>query len=823
MGDIFLKIFNMSISASWLILAVVIIRLIFRKAPKWSMCLLWGLVAVKLVVPFSPESVLSLIPSNEVIPENIATETHPHIHSGITYIDMTVNPVMESNLSPQIGDSVNPLQVIIYIAGIVWCVGIIICLAYALVSYIILKRKVGASKLLRKGIYACDEVKSPFILGLFRPVIYIPSGMKDEVMEYVIAHENAHLKRGDHFWKPLGFIILSVYWFNPLCWVAYILLCRDIEYACDEKVICDKDREYVNLYSQALLDCNAQRRIIAACPLAFGETDVKGRIKGILNYKKPAFWVIIASLIICIVVAICFMTKQKQEEPGRIPPELIVRIEGSNEGVSATVRSYTWAEDSIGNDEVMSLEDLHPNMDHSVTDLKFDVDNVRLVLEFAEEPDEVLVKFWDEKYVDEGGDLGEGFTEISYNAETHTIDIPGFRSLYYTVRASWENRGGASYAFLINRGDTAGLNEENTELYVSMQVIDDEHADFLFEASDGSLSDAEYLENIWLYFSGDYSRYILEMLTDPKDGQENAFMYDSLENVAVGVVTIDKMENGIILHADMSAAESWEGVSFSNLKSNELRYRMSTGEEYFRLIDLSESSNPEGFNDADNRIGTAYAEYSAVVTEVTYDPEKGYSVVVTDSTNPGEYYGEYYGLGIVYVIVGDEIKVGDRIGEYWRPIDASEIRTDICELYLEVLEDLWNVDPGLNDGISQIGIDLSELSHLTELEKETVMHEFASKHNLPFIAGTWEELCEQGYIDKDNLYWEDGLFFSIKTNEDAVWNLPSIAFGDQIPELTSFDAQKWRSGLGAYYFDQCTAQKNDDGKWSYFVGLEAIS
>ncbi|MCR5309788.1 MAG: hypothetical protein K6E32_00055 [Lachnospiraceae bacterium] len=130
-------------------------------------------------------------------------------------------------------------------------------------------------------------------------------------------------------------------------------------------------------------------------------------------------------------------------------------------------------------------------------------------------------------------------------------------------------------------------------------MIDDEHADFLFEASDGSLSEAEYLENIWLYFSGDYSRYVLEMLTDPKDGQENAFMYDSLENVAVGEITIDKMENGIILHADMSAAGSWEGVSFSNLNFFKLRYRMSTGEEYSRLIELSESSNPEGFNDAD--------------------------------------------------------------------------------------------------------------------------------------------------------------------------------------------------------------------------------
>ena len=151
------------------------------------------------------------------------------------------------------------------------------------------------------------------------------------------------------------------------------------------------------------------------------------------------------------------------------------------------------------------------------------------------------------------------------------------------------------------------------------------------------------------------------------------------------------------------------------------------------------------------------------------------------------------------------------------------VRTDVCELYLEVLEDLWNVDPGLNGGISQLGIDLSGLSHLTEAEKDTVMREFASKHDLPYVAGTWEELCEQGLIDKENLCWEDGLFLSIKTNEDAVWNLPAIKDGDSAPELTSFDAQKWRSGLGAYFFGQCSAQKNADGKWSYTVGQEAIA
>ena len=154
---------------------------------------------------------------------------------------------------------------------------------------------------------------------------------------------------------------------------------------------------------------------------------------------------------------------------------------------------------------------------------------------------------------------------------------------------------------------------------------------------------------------------------------------------------------------------------------------------------------------------------------------------------------------------------------------STPVREDVCELYLAVLEDLWNVDPGLNGGISQIGIDLSELSHLTEVEKDTVMSEFASKHDLPYIAGTWEELCEQGYIDKDNLYWKDGLFFSIKTNEEAAWNLPDTKDGNSGPELTAFDAQKWRSGLGAYYFGRCTAQKNDDGKWSYTVGQEAIA
>ena len=156
-------------------------------------------------------------------------------------------------------------------------------------------------------------------------------------------------------------------------------------------------------------------------------------------------------------------------------------------------------------------------------------------------------------------------------------------------------------------------------------------------------------------------------------------------------------------------------------------------------------------------------------------------------------------------------------------INEESVREDVCKLYLEVLEDLWNVDSGLNSGISQIGFDLSRLSHLTEEEKEIVMKEFSDSHNMPYVVGTWEELCDRGYIDKENLYWEDGLLFTIKTNEDATWNLPMIKAGDPTSELTSFDAEKWRSGLGAYYFSECTAKKYGDEKWTYSVGVEAIS
>ena len=308
MSAVFLKVLNMSITASWLILAVVLTRLILKKAPKWIPCLLWGLVAIRLICPFSFESVLSLIPSSETIPVNIAEQHEPAITSGITIVNEAVNPVVAESFTPAPTDSANPLQIVIPVAAIIWIAGIVIMLAYALISYLKLKKTVSVCVPVGERLLACDEVKAPFILGVFRPVIYVPSSMSGKTLAHVIRHEKAHLQRHDHWWKPLGFLLLSVYWFNPLCWIAYILLCRDIEMACDEKVIRDMDKDDMAAYSQALLDCSFPRKRIAACPLAFGEVGVKERIKGVLNYKKPAFWIIVVAVAACVVTGVCFLT-----------------------------------------------------------------------------------------------------------------------------------------------------------------------------------------------------------------------------------------------------------------------------------------------------------------------------------------------------------------------------------------------------------------------------------------------------------------------------------------------------------------------------------
>ena len=389
MEALFLKLVNMSITASWLVLAILAVRLVFKKAPKWILCLLWGLVAFRLICPFSIESSLSLIPDSEPLSQEIiyAPETARQAHGDILdsegnvlvsrvpaargeILDAEGNVIVEKPLAVS---EAEPALRWTSVLSKIWMVGVFVMLSYSIVSYHLLKRKVATAIPLKRGIKQSEYVDSPFVLGIVRPVIYLPFDMAEADCAYVIAHEKAHIRRRDHWWKPLGFLLLSIYWFNPVLWVAYILLCRDIEAACDEKVIQDMDKDDRRAYSKALLNCSIHRRRIAACPLAFGEVGVKARVKSVMNYKKPAFWVILTALVISIAVAVCFLTNPKDAFPIKMSAMYVNRTgadlkfyydEALAEGEYSINEAYALESLSEGNwQELTRLSDDNPSED----------------------------------------------------------------------------------------------------------------------------------------------------------------------------------------------------------------------------------------------------------------------------------------------------------------------------------------------------------------------------------------------------------------------------------------------------------------------------
>ena len=313
MTTLFLGFLNRSLSAAVLIFAVVLVRLVFKKAPEWLLCALWALAAVRLLCPVSIKSVLSLIPSAEPVQPEIVYSAAPAITSGIPAVDAIVNPPLQAAFAPAPAQSANPLQILTELAAWVWLGGCAALLLYAAVSALRLRLRVRTAVRLEGNVFQSEFVPSPFILGVLRPRIYLPFGLEPGAQDMVLAHERAHLKRGDQLWKPLGFLLLTAYWFNPVCWLAYILFCRDIETACDEKVVRELGDGCKAAYSRALLQCSVPRRMITACPLAFGETGVKGRIKSVLHYKKPTFWVVLAAVFVAIAVAVCFLTDPKTD------------------------------------------------------------------------------------------------------------------------------------------------------------------------------------------------------------------------------------------------------------------------------------------------------------------------------------------------------------------------------------------------------------------------------------------------------------------------------------------------------------------------------
>lgn len=331
MTDLFIKLLDMSLSASWIVLAVIAARLVLKKAPRWMICGLWVLVALRLLCPFSLESALSLIPdwdfskqvvssteeandgellalyshSTEIVPEGETGRMEGYgIISSSDGETLVIKDLGKPNAPPDW----------YHIFSILWLAGMVLMVVYAVFSYLRIRRKVRIAIELGNGVYICDYIDTPFILGILKPKIYLSSAMDPSDAAYVLAHERAHLKRKDHWWKPLGFVLLCIHWFNPLLWIAYILLCRDIELACDERVIKSMGKPEKKAYSEALLKCSVPRHMIVACPLAFGEVGVKQRVKSVLHYKKPGFWGLVVGFLVILVIGVCFLTEQPKAE-----------------------------------------------------------------------------------------------------------------------------------------------------------------------------------------------------------------------------------------------------------------------------------------------------------------------------------------------------------------------------------------------------------------------------------------------------------------------------------------------------------------------------
>lgn len=313
MADVFIKTLNMGIAASWLILAVVVLRILLKRAPKRFRLLLWAAVGLRLVLPVSIESALSLVPSAQTLPEGVMYAAAPELNTGIAVLNDAINPAFTAAFAPEPAASANPLQVLLPVASVIWLAGAAAMLLWALVSWLRLRRRVAEAVRLEGNVFESERVASPFVLGLIRPRIYLPFGLDEGAREQVLTHERAHIARGDHVIKPLGWLILAVYWYNPLVWLAYALFCRDIELACDERVIRRLPVSGRADYSQALLDLSRPRHGVGAFPLAFGESAVKGRVKSVLTYKRPAFWLIMLAAVLCIGAAVCFLTDPKAE------------------------------------------------------------------------------------------------------------------------------------------------------------------------------------------------------------------------------------------------------------------------------------------------------------------------------------------------------------------------------------------------------------------------------------------------------------------------------------------------------------------------------
>lgn len=569
MGDIFLKLLNTSITASWLIMVVLCIRLLFHKIPKGIICILWGIVAIRLICPFSIECKFSLQPGAEPIKSSTIVEGEiqpyiPSIDSNMTVLEEFVNPILAESFAYPESDSAAPLQIVTGIAGYIWLCGMISLSIFAIVSIIRLHLLVREAVRYKKNVYICDNVRSPFILGIVKPRIFISSALNDREISYVIAHEKAHLRRKDHVWKPVAYLLLCIYWFNPLCWLSYNLLCKDIELACDEKVI--RNMRFIDIkeYSRVLISCAAQRHLVMVCPVAFGEVGVRERVKKILKYKKPSFLISVAAILICIVVAVCFLTDPVSVNfTERIETEATTEMQKLDESENLQQTE----KDSLEQSEVTdAVSDLAYYLELSASDLEFQ--NMS-----AERKDKILSEY---------GTLVDGCTLISRESMDGTTE-------YIVGCYDGEVTQSPLYDMQVMEYSGSGMTEMVQVLYLeeNYEALDR----ILFSEGISSVSTEGYvIQESKIFLSRNKDCFLIQ----PVDSSlllSNTFYFYNIPERGRSYVE-DALTRGIALN---EVAEPYLSVSLLSEKYGEITENIPlTEEEASAMLVESKMEIPEG-------------------------------------------------------------------------------------------------------------------------------------------------------------------------------------------------------------------------------------
>ena len=346
MDKLFLHVLNMSVTASYVILFVILARIFLKKVPKIFSYALWSVVLFRLVCPFSFESIFSLLPlKTQAVTQNVLSSS-AKIDSGITAIDQVINRTFPVSTVQAVG--ANSFQTWLVFDKILWLLGILILLMYSIFTYIKLSRKLKSGTLVCDNIYQVNNIKTPFVFGLIRPKIYLPTNLSELEQSYIVKHEQTHIKRLDHIIKPFAFLVLCIHWFNPLVWISFFLMSEDMELSCDESVIKQMGNSIKKDYSTSLLSLSTGRRIIGGCPLAFGENNTKGRIMNILNYKKPKFWIVFVTVIALASISLGLMSNPQSEN---------LTIEAyANQFINEIKKNYTSADFKIVDSKITKLE-----------------------------------------------------------------------------------------------------------------------------------------------------------------------------------------------------------------------------------------------------------------------------------------------------------------------------------------------------------------------------------------------------------------------------------------------------------------------------------